>query len=402
MSVADANWNRFTYMPESQKRAVKALIGGDSMRSKRLLLITLSTLLIILVGGIVFARGTLEESNLEARGFAEDQEQGIPVIVATKTHYREGELEEPLECIRFATTSLPGSPEVEALNLFSYLLNNASDGEIFVQVIHSAKVSPMDLVLKVLDHEIDMIVAGDISSIANLLFEPQLSVFSSAFLFRDNKHLSSFARSPFASGIFDGMAQRTNIRILDAWYAGTHHLFVNGSLESVRCPEDLSGIVVYSTCENARADICKVLGAREMTLDGQSVYQTMSSNQLCGIEATIPCVASQACAEAVRSVIMTGHYIETVTPIIAEELWQALSIDQQFLIVDSLKAAGLYIEQAVKKLEEQAIGKLIMTSGAQVIVPEKQTFFESALAYYSGPRFAHIIGEDLFRHVQSY
>ncbi|NLT44370.1 MAG: TRAP transporter substrate-binding protein DctP [Thermotogaceae bacterium] len=394
---------------------------------------------LILLGGSVFSEVpeiSLEEilkwtsaetnedpykrENMEVRGFYRDGEEyedpqfyyfaasaassreGDEPVEAVDGFYREGEEEEEYSIFISAFTSAPVDDiKVEAMKVFASTVNTLSGGDIYVRIFHTNNHSPEELLSNVINGTEVMAFDCSLSTIADLLFLPELSIFSAAYLFEDAEHMDKAMESGIMTELLDRVAANSRVRVLDNWYSGSHHLFLNETISGIEDPSQLEGLRLCSSCYQGSFDACKALGASPVYMGQSTLEDAMSCGSIQGAEMLLECVTAEECIDSIKTIILTGHQIESVNPTISEATWKRLSEEQRGWILEALHTARSYMETEVLAHEAGIIGELAQKYGVQVLIPCKDGLLQQAATYYSQNRFSAVWGEDAYVRMHS-
>lgn len=107
-------------------------------------------------------------------------------------------------------------------------------------------------------------------------------------------------------------------------------------------------------------------------------------------------MTAEECIDSIKTIILTGHQIESVNPAISKATWKRLSEDQRGWILEGLHTARSFMETEVLAHEAEIIGKLARKYGVQVFIPCKDGLLQQGAAYYSQNRFSAVWGEDAY------
>ncbi|PZC52113.1 hypothetical protein LH53_07110 [Mesotoga sp. TolDC] len=112
-------------------------------------------------------------------------------------------------------------------------------------------------------------------------------------------------------------------------------------------------------------------------------------------------VTAQECIDSIKTLILTGHQIESVNPAISETTWKRLSEDQRGWILEALHTARSFMETEFLAHEAGIIGELAQKYGVQILIPCKDGLLQQAAVYYSQNRFSAVWGEDTYSRIQT-
>ncbi|HDP77876.1 MAG TPA: hypothetical protein ENN47_06800 [Mesotoga infera] len=323
-------------------------------------------------------------------------------VEAVDGFYREGEEEEEHSVFISAFTSAPvDDVKVEAMKVFANTVNTLSKGDIYVRIFHTNNRSSEELLSGVINGTELMAFDCSLCTIADSLFLPQLSIFSAAYLFEDVEHMDKAMDSGIMSGLLDRAAADSGVRVLDNWYCGSHHLFLNETIGGIEDPSRLEGLRLCSIRYQGSFDACIALGATPVYMGQSTLKDAMSCGSVQGAEMLLECVTAEECIDSIKTIILTGHQIESINPIIGEATWKMLNDRQKNWILEALHTARSYMETEVLAREAEIIGALSQKYGIQILVPCKDGLLQQAAAYYSQNRFSAVWGEDAYVRIHA-
>ena len=335
-----------------------------------------------------------------ASSVSSSKEESEPVE-AVDGFYRDCEEEEEYSVFISAFTSAPADDvKVEAMKVFASTVNTLSKGDIYVRIFHTNNRSSEELLSGVINGTELMAFDCNLCTISDSLFLPELSIFTAAYLFGDLEHMDRATDSEIMAEIFDRVAA-TGIRVLDNWYCGSHQLFLNQTIGSMEESSALAGLKLCSSCYPGSYDACKALGATPVYMGQNTLKEAMSCGAVQGAEMLLECITAEECIDSIKTVILTGHQIESINPVISEATWRMLNDKQKNWILEALHIARSYMETEVLAREAKIIGELAQKYGVQVLVPCKAGLLQQAATYYSQNRFSAVWGEDTYVRIHA-
>ena len=96
----------------------------------------------------------------------------------------------------------------------------------------------------------------------------------------------------------------------------------------------------------------------------------------------IPTVLVQKFYEVQDYLILTGHSVESIMPVVNEDSWNALPADLQELVVEGINVATEWMVNERLAEEESAKAELINLGMEIIDIPDKTPFLERAEAVY--------------------
>ena len=87
--------------------------------------------------------------------------------------------------------------------------------------------------------------------------------------------------------------------------------------------------------------------------------------------------------------LLDGHIFNVTNLVVGEDFWNSLTEDQQKLLVDTCKEAGVYQNGVIDKMEGELLEKF-KAEGVTIVDPSpelKQSLVDASKKFYSLPEF---------------
>ena len=256
-------------------------------------------------------------------------------------------------------------------------INANSDGRLNIKIYHSGTLGGQDTKEFDLQQGLFDFCHLPPSSMASL-YEP-IGVLSAPFLFRDSEHMLNALHSEIGQNMFSSFEEETGIKILGVWYWGIRHLSSNTKGIT---PEELSSVkmrIYNSPVTFAWAD---ALGTKATPINFNELYLALKTGTVDAQENPIPTVLVQKFYEVQDYLILTGHSVESIMPVVNEDSWNALPADLQELVVEGINVATEWMVNERLAEEESAKAELINLGMEIIDIPDKTPFLERAEAVY--------------------
>ncbi|MCD6462637.1 MAG: sialic acid TRAP transporter substrate-binding protein SiaP [Thermotogae bacterium] len=317
---------------------------------------------------------------------------GVMLMAETKPEY----------VLRFNTVAAPGQPQVKAMEKFAEIVEELSGGKIKVEVYHSGQLGDQKTaLLAVMRGDLEMTSDAAPSWFADLGGMPEFGVFGAAYVFKDLDHMYRVMSSKMVQELFDKLAKKTNLRVLDTWYLGTRELNLTKKAGPVRRPEDLKGIKLRMPNNKAFLDMGRALGAKPTPMGFGEVYLALKTGTIDGQDNPLPTDLAAKFVEVTHYIILTDHQIGMINPVINEKLWQSMPEEYRVYIKKAMEVARYYMNYIVLEQEAKLLKLFKEKYGMEIIVPDKEAFIKHAKEYYSQPEFDKLWGKGMYEKIQS-
>lgn len=304
--------------------------------------------------------------------------------------------------LRFNTVAAPTQPQVLAMQKFAEIVEELSGGKIKVEVYHSGQLGDQKTaLLAVMRGDLEMTSDAAPSWFADLAAMPEFGVFEAAYVFKDLDHLYRVMTSKMVQELFDKMAAKTGLRVLDIWYLGTRELNLTAKVGPVKRPEDLKGVKLRMPNNKTFLDMGRALGATPTPMGFGEVYLALKTGTVDGQDNPLPTDLAAKFVEVTKYIVLTDHQIGMLCPVINEKLWQSMPEEYRVYIKKAMEVARYYMNEMVLEQEAKLLKLFKEEYGMEIIVPNKEAFMKHAREYYSQPEFDKLWGKGMYEKIQS-
>ncbi len=307
----------------------------------------------------------------------------------------------PKYVLRFNTVAAPTQPQVLAMQKFAEIVNELSNGDIKVEVYHSGQLGDQKTgLLAVMRGDIEMAGDGSPSWFADLGAMPEFGVFEAAYVFKDLDHLYRVMSSKMVQDLFDKLAAKTGLRVLDVWYLGTRQLNLVEKVGPVKKPEQLKGVKLRMPNNKTFLDMGRALGANPTPMAFGEVYLALKTGAIDGQDNPLPTNLSAKFVEVTKYIVLTDHQIGMICPVINEKLWKSLPEEYRVYIKKAMEVARAFMNYTVLEQEAKLLKQFAQEYKMEIVVPDKEAFMKNAKEFYSQPEFDKLWGEKMYEKIQ--
>lgn len=307
----------------------------------------------------------------------------------------------PEYTLRFNTVAAPTQPQVLAMQKFAEIVEQLSNGKIKVEVYHSGQLGDQKTgLLAVMRGDIEMAGDGSPSWFADLGAMPEFGVFEAAYVFKDLDHLYRVMSSKMVQDLFDKLAAKTGLRVLDVWYLGTRELNLVEKVGPVKKPDQLKGVKLRMPNNKTFLDMGKALGANPTPMAFGEVYLALKTGAVDGQDNPLPTDLSAKFVEVTKYIVLTDHQIGMICPVINEKLWKSMPEEYRVYIKKAMEVARTFMNYAVLEQEAKLLKQFVDEYKMEIVVPDKEAFMEHAKEFYSQPEFDKLWGEKMYEKIQ--
>lgn len=204
-----------------------------------------------------------------------------------------------------------------------------------------------------------------------------LSLFDSAYVFKDRDHLINVFKSDIFFEMAEEAAGKSGIRPLSGTYYGTRHL-TTGKV-AVDSIDDMTGLKIRCPDAEVFLTVIKALGAQPSPLAFSEVYLALQQGVMDGQENPFATIESMKFYEVQNYITMTGHIVNGDFFMASEKWFKSVSPELQKVIAESAIEAADYINP-ISFEREDASREFLREAGLTIIElapAEYQRFLEA-------------------------
>ena len=281
--------------------------------------------------------------------------------------------------LRFSTSALPTVNQALTIQDVAKDLAQATNGQMTLDVFLGGTLYSQDQETSALERGlIDLGFTGLPFIVSKA---PKYDMLTSAYFFRDEKHMSEVLNGPIGQKIWDDIAQKTGIRVLSAWYFGERDVSYRNIGHDIRTPADMKGVKLRMPNSPSWMELGRALGANPTPISISELYLALSTGTVDAQDNPLPNSIKRKFYEVANHVTLTGHQIGANLVAINEKSWEALSPDQQKELTDALEKGRQDMLQRMRKDEGNA-RSFLESKGVSFIEPDKSVWIDYARRYY--------------------
>jgi tripartite ATP-independent transporter DctP family solute receptor len=209
---------------------------------------------------------------------------------------------------------------------------------------------------------------------------PAWSIVTSAYLFRDAKHLHTFFASPLGAEMNKMVEDQLKVRILGPTFFGTRQVGLKPN-KKINTPADMAGIKLRMPGGDAWQFLGKSLGANPTPVAYAEVYTALQTGAIDGQDNPLPNVQNMKFYEVMSQIVLTNHLIGFDLLCISSKSWSAMSpAQQQKFQAAATKAIQWSADEHLK--QEAELVDFLKKQGLQIYSPDLKAFRDHAQKMY--------------------
>ena len=209
---------------------------------------------------------------------------------------------------------------------------------------------------------------------------PAWSILTSAYLFRDAKHLTTFFASDLGAQMKKMVEDELKVKILGPTFFGTRQVGLKPK-KKINTPADMAGIKLRMPGGDAWQFLGQSIGANPVPMAYPEVYTGLQTGAIDGQDNPLPNVQNMKFYEVMSQIVLTSHLVGFDLLTVNLKLWNDMTPAQQKKVQ---AAADKAIEwSANEHLKREAeLAKSFKDQGLEVYTPDVKAFREHAQKAY--------------------
>ena len=209
---------------------------------------------------------------------------------------------------------------------------------------------------------------------------PAWSILTSAYLFRDAKHLTNFFASDLGAQMKKMVEDQLKVKILGPTFFGTRQVGLKPK-KKINTPADMAGIKLRMPGGDAWQFLGQSIGANPVPMAYPEVYTGLQTGAIDGQDNPLPNVQNMKFYEVMSQIVLTSHLVGFDLLTINLKLWNDMTPAQQQKVQAAAdKAIGWSADEHLKR--EAELAKSFKDQGLEVYTPDVKAFREHAQKAY--------------------
>jgi tripartite ATP-independent transporter DctP family solute receptor len=264
--------------------------------------------------------------------------------------------------IKFAHMNSPEDNVQKAAEKIKEGVESRTNGQVVIELYPSGQLGENKEVLeqaRLGDNTMGQFGVGHLEEYVH-----NYSIFLYPFLFDDWSQAQTLVSSDLVKGWEEELETQHGIVVLGYANFGVRDLYTID--KPVRTPADCKGLKIRVQSVKMYTEMITAIGAAPTTLPWMEVYSALTQKVVDGAEAPPRSILDQKHNEAVKYLSMTDHMMDVVPFAIGAQTFNALTEEQQQILMEETQAACDWMTQANEEGRDAAIEE-IEASGVEII-----------------------------------
>lgn len=272
------------------------------------------------------------------------------------------------------TNQLPPSHHIsKGLEIFAEKVSEYSDGELAVQIFHSAQLYKDTEVVEALQEGLVELALIPVNKWSGMI--PAADVFEMPFVFNDLSSPKKFLDAG-ADELLDEAFMEKNAKVVFWVDYGLVQFFNN--VRPLKKPEDFKGLKIR-TFSKGTADTVTALGGTPVVLSSSEMYMALQRGTVDGATTGIPAAVSRKIYEVQKFLTVANYTTAQFVTQANYEWWQELPEETREIYLKAGADAAAWIRGAIEESETNAL-ETIKAEGLEIytLTPEDRELFVEA------------------------
>ena len=250
-----------------------------------------------------------------------------------------------------------------AAQRFAERIAERTGGRIAVQVFPSAQLGHDNDAIEQIKLGADMICITNPGGVAPAEV-PDLSVLDGPYLFDTIADYRRLVKSDWFKAQAAQLEQKAGLKILAAnWLFGVRHVLTD---KPIRTPDDFKGLKIRIPPLEMWVETFKALDANAQTINFGEAYTALSSGVVEAVESPLESLYAAKFWEVKKTLSLTGHFTNWIAPVMSAKVFNALSPEDQRILLEEAETAGEIIT-ALSLDREQGFREKLEANGVTFV-----------------------------------
>ena len=243
-------------------------------------------------------------------------------------------------------------PQATAVNKFAELAGTYTNGNIKMQVFHSAMLGSDEKQLQAAQAGTQEFYIGTLAPLSTRVKEVQ--VWDLPFLFQNEKEVYALFDGPSAKAIFTKIEPSGLVGLT---WTGMGFRNLSNSRRPVKTAEDVTGLKLRVMANPVALDTWKSIGANAVPMAFSEVFTALEVKALDGQENPLLHMWANKMQEVQKYISVTNHVYTPVALVASKKFWDTLSASDKAGIQKAAVEAGLLQRKLLDEGDREVIAK---------------------------------------------
>ncbi|MHA6344246.1 C4-dicarboxylate TRAP transporter substrate-binding protein [Roseivivax sp. CAU 1761] len=278
--------------------------------------------------------------------------------------------------IRVAYENNPGEPADLVMNRWAELVDEASNGEVQLELYPSSQLGSKQDVIEQAMAGLNVVTIADVGFLTD--YEPDLGILFGPYLAEDPESLFEIYQSDWFQEKNESLQAQGIHIVIDNYLYGTRQLLTT---EPVRTPEDLEGLKIRTPNNEMQIKAIEAMGGTATPMPLGEVYPALTQGVIDGVENPLPVLYGQKLHEQAKYLTMIDYLVNTSLWLGGQAYFDTLPPETVEMLHETGREAGLYSQELAQDSNDQILADM-EAAGVEIIRPDLAPFRDAAQAVY--------------------
>ncbi|WP_282603868.1 C4-dicarboxylate TRAP transporter substrate-binding protein [Paracoccus sp. PARArs4] len=278
--------------------------------------------------------------------------------------------------IRIAYENNPGEPADLVMNRWAELVDEASDGEVKLDLYPSSQLGAKQDVIEQAMLGVNVITIADVGFLTD--YDPDLGILFGPYLTEDAESLFRIYESDWFKQKEEALRDQGIHIVISNYLYGTRQLLATKKVET---PEDLAGLKIRTPNNIMQIRAIEAMGGTPTPMPLGDVYPALTQGVIDGVENPLPVLFGQKLHEQAKELSMISYLQNTSLWLGGQAYFDTLDPEVIEMLHETGYQAGLYSQELAAE-EDARILAAMEEAGVTVTYPDVAPFREKAMAVY--------------------
>lgn len=293
----------------------------------------------------------------------------------------------------------PGEPFDLGCQKWKELLEAKSGGAIKLDLYPSSQLGSKTDIIDA------MILGDDVATLADGAFYSDrgvtdFGIIFGPFFFDSYDEAFKLADSPWFKEQAKKLADQGIVVAAANWKYGDRNTLTTKPVHKMA---DFKGLKVRVATNEIYSEGMRTLGVTPTPMALGEVYTSLQQGVIDGVENPVSVLYGGKFQEVAKYLLMDAHIRNVTNIIVGTKFMAKLTPEQQQMVIDTCREAGLYQNQIADQREQELIDKM-KAEGVEVTYPDdafKAEMRKAAASFYQLPQFTKNWSPDLYKTVKA-
>ncbi len=226
-------------------------------------------------------------------------------------------------------------------------------------------------------------------------FVEEFAYVDAPFIFRDADHAHAVVDGEIGQMIGDLCVEKQGIRLIGWYDTAFRNIYTTREIRSL---EDLKGLKIRTMQSDLHLQTFEALGCLPVSMASSEVYTSLSQGTIDAAENNYSYVLNQSLYEVIDYIISTGHFYGFCPIMIAENVYQSLTPEQQEIVMTAAANSVEFQRELCATQNEEARGKL-EELGVEFIELDREELRQAVQPVYDNN--AELLDEEIIEKINA-